>query len=134
MFSRPVARLDHPRLRGPELSLEAFLAEDHVLVAPRATPRGTVDEVLAERGLTRRVARTFPSFLSAMWHVAEGDALLTVSRRLVTATAGRLPLRVFAPPLPLPSYTLVLAWHPRLDRAPEHARLRSVLVRAAAAL
>lgn len=129
-----VARPGHPRLCDDALTLTAFLAEDHVLVSPRGTPRGTVDEVLAELGYIRRIARTFPSFLSALWYVAASDDLLTVSARLVAATAAAIPLRRFAPPVPLPGYTLALVWHPRLERSREDAWLRSLLVDAAAGL
>ncbi len=129
-----VARPDHPRVRGPGLDLDAFLAEGHLLVAPRGTPSGTIDELLAAQGLKRRVARTVPSFLSALWHASESDLLLTVSRRLVAAVAPRLPLQAFATPLPVSDYTLVLAWHPRRDAAPDDAWLRGVLLHAAASL
>lgn len=129
-----VVRPDHPRVRGPVLSLDDFLAEGHLLVAPRGTPTGAIDDALAERGLGRRVARTVPSFLSALWLAAESDLLLTVSRRLVAAVAPRLPLRVLPTPLPIDDYTLVLAWHPRVDAAVEDVWFRGVLVRAAQAL
>jgi DNA-binding transcriptional LysR family regulator len=129
-----VARRDHPRVRGPALSLDAFLAESHALVAPRGGPRGTVDEQLAARGLARRVARTFPSFLAAMWHVAGSEDLLTISARLVGALGPTLGLAAWAPPLELPGYAMHLAWHPRADRSREDAWLRGVLVEAAAAL
>lgn len=126
-----VARVGHPRVQGAELSLECFLAESHLLVAPRGIPVGTIDGLLDARGLKRRICRTFPNFLSAMWHVVDGDLLLTVSRRLVQATAARLPVQVFPTPLPVEDYTLMLAWHPRVDQSPEDAWFRSVLIRAA---
>lgn len=93
-----------------------------------------MDEALAARGLRRRVARSFPTFLAALWFLQGSDALLTVSRRLVAAVADRLPTRAFAPPLALPDYAVTLAWHPRLDRAPEDRWLRSRLIAAAEAL
>lgn len=129
-----VARVDHPRLRGPALTLDDFLVEGHLLVAPRGTPSGLIDAVLAERGLQRRVVRTVPHFLAALWQVQDDDLLLTVSRRLVAVVAGRLPLRVFATPLSVPDYHLSALWHPRTESAPDDAWLRSVLVRAAAGL
>lgn len=129
-----VARLDHPRLRDGELTLERFLAEGHLLVAPRGTPSGTIDEVLAARGLTRRVVRSVPHFLSALWQVGDDDLLLTVSRRLVAEVSPRLPLRVFPTPVAVADYTLVALWHPRTDRAPADAWFRGVLTRAAGEL
>jgi DNA-binding transcriptional LysR family regulator len=123
-----VARAGHPRVGPAGLTLEAYLAEQHVLVAPRGTPRGTVDEALAAAGLARRVARTFPSFLAALWHVAASDDLLTVSERLVAATSGALGLVAVAPPLALPGYAMTMAWHPRTERSAEEAWFRSLLV------
>ena len=127
-----VCRPDHPRLAAnAELSLDAFLSESHILVAPRGTPEGLVDRVLDSQGLERRVSRAFPSFLAAIWHVATTDALLTVSRRLVKTMAERVPLRGFTPPVPLEDYTMMLAWHPRVDKSVEDRWFRSVLVRTA---
>lgn len=129
-----VARRGHPRVAGPSLTLAAFLAEAHVLVAPRGRPYGTVDEELASRGRVRRVARTFPSFLAALWHTAGSDDLLTVSARLVAALGPTLGLVAWPPPLELPGYSMHLVWHPRVERSKEDAWFRGVLTEAAAAL
>ncbi|MCB9668037.1 MAG: LysR family transcriptional regulator [Alphaproteobacteria bacterium] len=126
-----VCRVDHPRV-GPDLPLDRYLTERHLLVSPRGTPVGRVDRELAAMGSTRRVALTFPSFLSALWHVPQSDALLTVSARLVAAVRPRIPVQVLATPLDLPRYTLVLLWAPRLEGSPEDAWFRS-LVRSVAA-
>jgi len=128
-----VCRPGHPRVQG-ELSLDGFLSEAHALVAPRGTPSGLVDRRLAALGHERRVARAFPSFLAALWHVAHSDALLTVSRRLVDAVQRALPLVVLSPPLALDDYVLRMVWHPRVDRAPADRWFRSTLVAAAEAL
>lgn len=129
-----VGRRHHPLLQGDALTMEAFLSASHALVAPRGTPEGHVDRALEQRGLQRHIARAFPSFLMALWHAVHSDDLLTVSARLVAATSGVLPLDVAEPPLPLEPYTLMLAWHPRVDKAPEDAWLRGVLVRVAGEL
>ncbi|MCB9685707.1 MAG: LysR family transcriptional regulator [Alphaproteobacteria bacterium] len=129
-----VARQRHPRIGPPSVSMEAFLRETHVLVAPRGDARGTVDEDLDALGLRRRVARTFPSFLAAAWHVADSDDLLTVSARLVAAVAPRLGLAALPPPMPLPRYAMHLAWHPRTDRSREDAWFRALLLEVSEAL
>ncbi|MEM6454889.1 MAG: LysR family transcriptional regulator [Acidobacteriota bacterium] len=126
-----VARPGHPRVRGPKLTLAQYLAEQHVLVAPGGIPVGPSDALLAAQGLKRRVARTRPNFLAALWLVTESDALLTVSRRIVDATAARFPLTVLPTPLPVEDYSLSMLWHPRVDASVEHAWFRQVLLRAA---
>jgi DNA-binding transcriptional LysR family regulator len=125
-----VVREDHPRV-GRRLSLEQYLSLDHVVVAPLGR-RSHVDDVLAGRGLTRRIRRIVPYFLSGLVMAAESDDVLTVSDRAAAALAATLRLRLVEPPLPLSSYSLNLLWHPRLENEPGNRWLREVFVRAAA--
>jgi DNA-binding transcriptional LysR family regulator len=128
-----VARLGHPALeRG--LELETFLRLPHALVSPRGGERGQIDEALAQRGLSRQIAVTAPHLLLAAEWVSRSDLLLTVSWRLAHALSERLGLRLYPPPLPLPPYALVMAWHPRMDRDPAHTWLRERLAAVARAL
>uniref|UniRef100_A0A832MLB0 LysR family transcriptional regulator n=1 Tax=Eiseniibacteriota bacterium TaxID=2212470 RepID=A0A832MLB0_UNCEI len=124
-------RADHPRV-GKRLSLDEYLALDHVLVSPLGLP-SQVDRVLAERGRERRIRRVVPFFNAGLLMVATSDDVLTVSERAARALAPALGLRLLEPPLPLAPYALNLLWHPRLDNDPAHRWLRDVFVRAAAA-
>jgi DNA-binding transcriptional LysR family regulator len=127
-----VVRQGHPTV-GRKLSLEQFLALEHVQVAPRGRPGGYLDTLLAARNQRRRVARAVPYFLSALHLVAATDYLLTVSERVARDLAPRLGLKLLAPPLPLEPYVLSHIWHPREDADPAHRWLREALVRAARA-
>ena len=127
-----VVRQEHPTVKK-RLSLEQYLGLDHVQVAPRGKPGGYVDDVLAERGLTRRVARAVPFFLAALRLTALTDHALTVSERVARLMAPCLGLRILDPPLPLLPYALKVVWHPRFDGDPAHAWLREALQRAARA-
>lgn len=122
-----VARAGHPAV-GEVLTLEAFTSLDHVQVAPRGQPGGYVDEVLASRGLRRRVTRAVPYFHVALEWVAGSDRLLTVSERIARRAAPGLGLRVLEPPLELEPFALSMVWHPRLDSDPGHRWLRERLV------
>ena len=126
-----VVRRDHPRI-GRRLTLEQYLALDHIVVAPLGKP-SRVDQVLAERGQQRRVRRVVPYFAAALHLVTLTDDVLTVSESVARAVAKSLPIRVMKPPIRLPSYTLNLLWHPRLDNEPANQWLRDVFVRAASA-
>jgi DNA-binding transcriptional LysR family regulator len=125
-----VVRADHPSVKK-RLSLEQFLALEHVQVAPRGKPGGYVDDVLSERGLSRRVVRAVPFFLAALRLTASTDYVLTVSERIARTVGPCLGLQVFEPPLALRAYALSLVWHPRFDGDPGHAWLRDAFVRAA---
>jgi len=124
-----VVRADHPRV-GKRLTLDEYLALDHIVVSPLGRPSG-VDAVLAERGLERRIRRIVPFFNSGLLLAAATDYVLTVSDRAALALAGTLGLRIVEPPLPLSSYSLNLLWHPRLENEPANRWLRDVFVRAA---
>lgn len=104
-----IARRDHPRLSTTP-SLDEFLAEGHVLIAPRAGTVGPVDTALARLGRERRVAVTVPHFLAAPAIVAATDLVLTVARRVALRFAGEYALRLFKPPVVLHGFSVAMAW------------------------
>jgi DNA-binding transcriptional LysR family regulator len=124
-----VVRKDHPKV-GRRLTLDAYLALDHIVVSPLGKP-SYVDQVLAERGQSRRIRCVVPYFASALHLVAVTEYVLTVSETAAQAARKTWPLRVVEPPLPLPSYAVNLLWHPRLDNEPANQWLRDVFARAA---
>ena len=126
-----VVRRGHPSV-AKHLTLEQFVALPHVQVAPRGRAGGYVDDVLAERGLHRSVARAVPYFLTALQLVAETDYVLTISERIARRYAAALGLVLLEAPLALRPYALSLVWHPRVDADPGHRLLREVFLRAAA--
>jgi DNA-binding transcriptional LysR family regulator len=95
------ARVGHPLLARP--TLEAYCAAAHLLVARGADGRGFVDEALAARGLSRRVALTVPSFLWALAVLAETDLVGALPRRLVARHGPRAGVAAAEPPIPLRS-------------------------------
>jgi DNA-binding transcriptional LysR family regulator len=123
-------REGHPKV-GRKLTLDEYLALEHVVVAPLGRP-SHVDRVLEARGLRRRIRQVVPYFMAGLHAAATTDCVLTVSDRAARALAGTLRLRLLAPPLPLDPYPLHLLWHPRLENAPASRWLRGVFVRAAA--
>lgn len=123
-------RKDNPTIQTP-LTLEQFVALNHIQVAPRGKPGGYLDDVLMEKGFTRTVARAIPYFLTALQLVAETDYILTISERLAKKYASILNLELLEPPVPLRPYALSLLWHPRVDADEAHRYLRDVFVRAA---
>ena len=116
---------------GAKLTLDQYLALEHVVVAPLGRP-SHVDQVLSERGQRRRIRQIVPYFLAGLHVASTTDCILTVSERAARALADTLRLRLLTPPLPLGSYPLHLLWHPRLENEPANRWLREVFVRAAA--
>lgn len=122
-----VVRADHPVVRR-RITLDQFCELAHVQVAPRGRPGGIVDDALAERGRSRRIARAVPFFLAALRLVAETDYVLTISERIAHVMAPCLDLRILEPPLTLPPYALHLVWHPKFDADAAHRWLRDAIL------
>lgn len=115
------------QLARGKLTLPRYLALPHVVVAPTGTPGSLVDTVLAQRGLSRRVAVRVPNFLVAPIVVASSDYINTGPARLARLLAEVYPLSLLPPPLPLPSFQVKLAWHPRLEQDPAQRWLRGLI-------
>ena len=117
-------RGDHPGI-GKRLTLARFCELPHLQIAPRGEPGGAVDAALDTLGMARRVvARTY-GFLSAPAIVAASDLILTAPTRVLRRLADPFRLRLLAPPIDLPSFTIWQAWHPRVDADPAHAWFRA---------
>ena len=125
-----VLRHGHPL--AEQMSIEAFAAARHLLIAPRGTPGGIVDEALAARGLTRRTVVSAPSFLAAPYLVASTDLVLTLAERVARIVATGLPLHVLPHPLALQPFTTSMIWHERMDADPAHSWLRRMVGEAGA--
>ncbi|MGK4007960.1 LysR family transcriptional regulator [Sorangium sp. So ce1036] len=120
-----VVRRDHPVVRS-KLTLRAYASLPHALISPRGEGGGRVDEVLAEHGLTRRVALQIPHFLVAPLIVAQTDLVLTVPARIARAFAEMEALRIMKPPVELGGFSLDQVWHERQAKDPAHAWLRGL--------
>lgn len=128
-----MVRRDHPRIRK-RLSLDAYLAQRHVVVAPGGTPGSLVDTALARRGLERRIALRVSNFLIAPVVVCETDLVNTMPARLARQLAKTYPLRLLEPPLELPEFEFSMLWHPRLDHDPAQRWLREFVAGVSKAL
>ncbi len=118
----------HPRLGARRrVSLEAFIRERHLLVAPSGELVGAVDRALARDGNARAIAAGISGFLVAGLVSLESECILTAPSRILTTMAERLPLHVFPTPLELAPLRIVAAWHDRSHHDPGHAWFRTVL-------
>ncbi len=69
-----------------------FSQSQHLLVSLSGEARGFVDEMLAKRGLARRIALTVPNFLMALVQLSGSDLITSMPRRLVEHLPGRFGL------------------------------------------
>lgn len=107
-----------------EFTLDRFAAADHVIVSRRGRLRDGLDDLLAEHGLTRRVACVVPTSAIALQLVAHGAAVTVIAGRMSARGCQDLGLRTHPLDLDLPLPPVVLSWHRRDDRDPAHRWLR----------
>lgn len=122
------ARASHPLLEG-KVTMARWAEARHVGVTPRAGESSAIDAALAQQGLQRLVALMVPSTFAALIAASRSDLVACVPERAARAMAPSLKLKVFALPLPLPSETTRMAWHPRYNADGAHRWLRDCLVR-----
>ncbi len=124
-------RQSHP-IRSTRMSMKRFLNYDHALVSPTdGRFVGPVDEVLASHGEKRRVALSVPSFHILLQILQTDDVIALVPKRLLTRRPHAL--RIVQPPIEVPGFDVIAAWHPRSQHDPAHTWFRNRLLSSAAA-
>ena len=124
-----VARKGHPITEAP-LTVEAYAAQNHVLVSPRGDTSGALDRLLVDYGQRRRVALLVATYLAVPAALAGSDLIATVPSRAATLIAAHAEIAI----LPLPvdfSATISIAWHRRTTSEPAQAWFRELLAEAA---
>jgi DNA-binding transcriptional LysR family regulator len=113
-------------LASKSMTLDRFLAADHVVVSPRAEGfRGPTDAALEALGCERNVSFAVSSFLFLIEAVSKSDLIALAPRRLALANADKLDL--FDAPLAIPAFTIAMIWHDRTHQHPGHRWLRQRL-------
>jgi DNA-binding transcriptional LysR family regulator len=119
-----ICRAGHPLADG-DLTPRRLAAASHVTVSRRGRLHGPIDDMLAERGLTRRVVAALPTSSAALELVARTDLVTTVAEQVCRPAWTRLGLLALAFPFPVPPVPVILTWHHRNDSDPAHTWLRT---------
>ncbi len=128
-----IARKDHPRI-GRRLTLQRYLAEDHVVVTARRRGQSVEDLELARAGQQRRVRLRCQHYFAAARAVSQTDLVCTVTAPVARILGQALPLRLYRFPLPVPAFDAFLYWHGSADTDPANQWLRREIVAAAKAM
>lgn len=118
-------RADHPQV-GETLDLETWLSLGHIVYSGSGSS-SPIDTMLHKRGLARRVVVRTPRMVGGPLIVARTDFVYTGLSAPLRELAGKLSLRLFPVPLPLPTTTFetVMTWHERYDQEPGAKWLRN---------
>lgn len=106
------------RLASGRVTLRRLAAAGHVAVSPRGRPRGALDDVLAEHGLTRGVVAVVPTFTAAAHIIVSSDLTGLIPARYARQVAARTGAHWYEIPAALPTLMISQAWHVRHDLDP----------------
>ncbi|OZI71392.1 LysR family transcriptional regulator [Bordetella genomosp. 12] len=126
-----VLRADHPAIQGRKrLSVKQLCALDHALVSYTGGGfRGVTDDALEKLGKQRQITLSVKSFLIVPDILRASDMVAILPSRLVCGMPG---LAVVEPPIDIPGFTKVAAWHERTHGDTAHRWLRDLLFQACA--
>jgi DNA-binding transcriptional LysR family regulator len=120
-----LANAQHPRI-GKTLTLPMYKEEAHIGVVA-GTGYQLLEATLASRRIKRRVVLELPGFLGLVRIVATTDLIVTLPRHIGETLAKMGGLRVFACPIPIPTFTVKQHWHARYHQDPGNRWLRGVI-------
>jgi DNA-binding transcriptional LysR family regulator len=125
-----VCRRGHPILDRAQISVEDYVAFEHVLTSRAGERDHPVDAALEARGLQRQVRIVVPAYTAAMQVVRSSDLLAVIpysclGNLFTPDHAVAQGLAHFELPVSLLPFNISSIWHPRLDRDPAHCWFRS---------
>lgn len=119
-----VVRSGHP-LSEATVSAADYAAGGHIGVSMRGLDQGPIDRALMPLNLSRDIITTVPGFSSALGLARSSDLIATVPERYTTRL--RAGMHSFTLPFAVPTFTIAMLWHPRMDADPVHRWLRGCL-------
>lgn len=124
-------RTDHSA--AASWTLEAYLAADHLLIAPLGgPPSGYLDDWFHKQGQTRRVRLISHTFGSAPSLVKETGLIATLPSRQAAMAAADTELITRCVPADVPPFSVHMFWSERYDNDPVSKWLRDTLYSAIA--
>lgn len=129
LFMQPYVcmfRRSHP-VAGQPMTMDLFLALEHVLVVSPGTGHGEVDTTLERAGIRRNVRLVVPHFVAVGHILHTTDLIATVPERLAMSCVEPFDLTYVPHPAVLPSIAIKLFWHARYHRDPGNQWLRQLI-------
>ena len=120
-----VVRKGHPLTQG-KMTAARYAAGQHISVSRDGYERGPLDDALQVQGVNRNIVTIVGVFATAVGLARASDLIASVPERHTGVM--RAGMHSFSIPVPLPTFTVSLLWHPRLDADQAHRWLRSQIL------
>jgi DNA-binding transcriptional LysR family regulator len=121
-----VLRKNHSAASKRELAIETFADLPHLEISSARHATDFIDEALAQRKLTRRIALRAP-FLSAVRILASSDMVSVLPRRIAEELVRYRPLAIRVLPFSSSIIKTAMIWPRWLDNQPAHGWLRDLV-------
>ncbi len=118
-----VVRKGHPEIDG-ELSLNQYLAAEHVALRPTRQHHPKIERALERRGLQRKVVAEVSHLTVIPRVVARTDLIATMPKRLAMLYGEVLDLQVLKNPVYDDAVTVYQMWHDHFDGDEGHRWFR----------
>jgi DNA-binding transcriptional LysR family regulator len=125
-----LVRRGHPLVKKKTLSLETYLALEHIQTSSRRRGPGLEDVELSRQGLQRRIRLRCQHYFAACRVVSQTDLALTMPDRLARIVNQQFNNQILPLPLAMPSLDVYLYWHANVDNDPANTWLRAQITAA----
>ncbi|MRX07783.1 LysR family transcriptional regulator [Pseudoduganella sp. FT25W] len=125
-----LVRRGHPLVKKKALSLETYLALEHIQTSSRRRGPGLEDVELSRQGLQRRIRLRCQHYFAACRVVSQTDLALTMPDRLARIVNQQFNNQILPLPLAMPSLDVYLYWHANVDNDPANTWLRAQITAA----
>lgn len=123
-----VARRRHPQV-GARLTLDTYLAQEHIQVSSRRRGLSAEDFELGRHNLRRRIRLRCQNHFAACRVVSETDLILTMPQHHAQILNAQFGNRLLAFPLNAPAFDSYLYWHADAEADPANTWLRGQLLK-----
>ncbi len=117
---------NHPLASKTHITLDDYIAHNHILVSMGGTSRNFINDALKEQVKERRFSFRTPYFLAALATVGQTDLLLSSSRLLAERFQDQFGLTIRDLPFSFPDPKYYLCWPKALTDDPGSQWFRSL--------
>lgn len=123
-----MARKGHPAVQGA-LTLDAYLAQEHILTSSRPSGPAPEDRALSRLSLQRDIKLRCQHYWTASKVVHDTDLLLTMPEHYAQTANAAFNNQIVPFPIESPAKDLFLYWHASRENDPTNRWLRERIVR-----
>ena len=130
IYKEHVVCLAHENLfKGVRISMKQFLLYPHVLLDFREAYPRTIQTLLSEKELTRRVVLQTPHIASLGSILTQEKCLCVVPFKTAQVLLQDYPLKSYTMPISIPSFSVCLLWHASNNESDEINWLKNTIIK-----